>query len=171
MQHFKFAKVGLVDLWFRFFDVTNMYIIWADHNHWLRYLFIKLDSSYLSELSLVTLNPIIWKLNMLVGVKWNVEGRQIGGLDVTLLGYLMSKFLSYLVIQILYNYLLTVDQTTIQFGQRSKYIISIKFSLHKQTSNPWVCYKTRLAPTRNFTVSNVDSCPFHLIGWWLKTND
>ena len=40
-----------------------------------------------------------------------------------------------------------------QFGQRSRYI-SIKFSLHKQSENPKMCYYSRQATVRDFTISN-----------------
>jgi hypothetical protein len=37
------------------------------------------------------------------------------------------------------------------FGQRSQYI-SIRFPLHKQSENPWVCYQPRQSTVHDFTV-------------------
>ena len=37
------------------------------------------------------------------------------------------------------------------FGKRSQYI-SIKFALHKQSENPWMCYYLRQSTARDFTV-------------------
>ena len=38
------------------------------------------------------------------------------------------------------------------FGQRLQYV-SIKFPLHKQSENPWMCYYPRQSTARDFTVS------------------